>query len=172
MSSSLLIDCLSLFHSQQNSPHSLILSSSHKSCFSLFGCFCWLFWSVPFPPSSQPLFPIHLQRTYSNVTWGLSIIFSIFARVQRVRQGGGGKSSCTLSKMLVLATVNVHETSLANQHFYSTLLGRREGYVKGVRSVRLWKCWNYGWSLSSLSVNHAGYFSCDEHTYQPYMEFQ
>ena len=30
--------------------------------------------------------------------------------------GGGGKSSCTLSKMLVLATVPVHETSLANQY--------------------------------------------------------
>ena len=40
--------------------------------------------------------------------------------------GGGGKSSCTLSKMLILATIPVHETSLANQHFYSTLLGRRE----------------------------------------------
>ena len=43
--------------------------------------------------------------------------------------GGGGKSSCTLSNMLVLATVPVHE-SLANQHFYSTLLGRREGVCK------------------------------------------
>ena len=40
---------------------------------------------------------------------------------------GGGKSSCTLSKMLVLATVPVHETS---QHFYSTLLGRTEGVCK------------------------------------------
>ena len=46
--------------------------------------------------------------------------------------GGGGKSSYTLLKMLVLATVPVHETSLANQHFYSTLLGRREGYVKSM----------------------------------------
>ena len=32
--------------------------------------------------------------------------------------------------MLVLATVPVHETSLANQHFYSTLLGRGEGVCK------------------------------------------
>ena len=32
--------------------------------------------------------------------------------------------------MLVLATVPVHEISLANQHFYSTLLGRREGVCK------------------------------------------
>ena len=35
-----------------------------------------------------------------------------------------------LSKMLVSATVPVHETSLGNQHFYSTLLGRREGVCK------------------------------------------
>ena len=32
--------------------------------------------------------------------------------------------------MLVLASVSVHETSLANQHFYSTFLGRREGVCK------------------------------------------
>ena len=31
--------------------------------------------------------------------------------------------------MLVLDTVPVHETSLANQHFYSTLLGRGKGHV-------------------------------------------
>ena len=41
--------------------------------------------------------------------------------------------------MLILATIPVHETSLANQHFYSTLLGRREGVCKRVRSVRLLK---------------------------------
>ena len=35
-----------------------------------------------------------------------------------------------LSKMLILATVPVHETSLANQHFCSALLGRREGVWK------------------------------------------
>ena len=44
--------------------------------------------------------------------------------------GGGGKSSCILSKMLILATVPVYETSLVNQHFYSTLLGSREGACK------------------------------------------
>ena len=32
-------------------------------------------------------------------------------------QGGEGKSSCMLSKMLVLAPVLVHETNLANQIF-------------------------------------------------------
>ena len=31
--------------------------------------------------------------------------------------GGRGKSSCMLSKTLVLATLPVHETSLSNQHF-------------------------------------------------------
>ena len=48
---------------------------------------------------------------------------------------GRGKSSCTLSKMLALSTVPLHETSLANQHFYSTLLGRRERYVKRVATL-------------------------------------
>ena len=32
--------------------------------------------------------------------------------------------------MLVLATVHLHEICLANQHFYSMLLGRREGVCK------------------------------------------
>ena len=45
--------------------------------------------------------------------------------------GGGGKSSCILSKKLVLATVLVHETSFANQHFYSMLLGGRRCYETG-----------------------------------------
>ena len=52
-------------------------------------------------------------------------------------RGMGYKSSCTLSKILVLATVPVHETSLANQKFYSMLLGRREGICKRVLSVCL-----------------------------------
>ena len=47
--------------------------------------------------------------------------------------GEGGKSSCMLSKMLVLATVPVFEASLANQHFYSTILGR--GYIKRVATL-------------------------------------
>ena len=48
--------------------------------------------------------------------------------------GGGGKSSCTVSKnlMLVLATVPVHETSLANQHYIVRFWGGRRGYVKRV----------------------------------------
>ena len=62
--------------------------------------------------------------------------------------GGGGKSSCTLSKMLVLATVPIHETSLANQHFYSTLLGRREGAFKEYTLYACENAENYGWSLS------------------------
>ena len=32
--------------------------------------------------------------------------------------------------MLVLANLLVHETNLANQHFYGTLMGRREGVCK------------------------------------------
>ena len=48
----------------------------------------------------------------SYIAKGSFISFSIFtiARVQEYT-GGGGKSSCTLSKMLVLATVPIHETS-------------------------------------------------------------
>ena len=44
-------------------------------------------------------------------------LFSAFSQEYRKYARGGGKFSCTLSKMLVLATVPVHETSLANQHF-------------------------------------------------------
>ena len=52
--------------------------------------------------------------------------------------GGGGKSSCMLSKMLVLASVPVCETSLANQHFIVRFWGGGRGYiVKRVLSVRL-----------------------------------
>ena len=55
-------------------------------------------------------------------------LFSAFLQQYREYARGGDKSSCMLSKMLlVLAIVPVHETSLADQHFYSTLLGRREG---------------------------------------------
>ena len=49
-----------------------------------------------------------------------------------------------LSEVLVLATVPVHETSLGNQHFYSKLLGRREGVCKKstlctlVKMLKLW----------------------------------
>ena len=38
---------------------------------------------------------------------------------------GGGKSSCMFSKMLLYLYI-----SLAIQHFYSMLLGRREGVCK------------------------------------------
>ena len=58
---------------------------------------------------------------------GIIHYFQHFHKSTESTLGGGGKFSCTLSKMLVLVTVPVHETSLANQHFYCTLLGRREG---------------------------------------------
>ena len=45
--------------------------------------------------------------------------------------------------MLVSASVPVHETSLANQHFYSALLGRREYALYACENAE-----NYGWSLS------------------------
>ena len=57
-------------------------------------------------------------------------LFSAFSQDYREYARGGGKSSCTLSKMLVLATVPVFEVSLANQYFYGTFLGRREGVCK------------------------------------------
>ena len=51
---------------------------------------------------------------------------------------GGGYASCALSKMLVLATVPVHEISLANQHFFIVhFCGGGRGYVKRVLSVPL-----------------------------------
>ena len=65
-------------------------------------------------------------------------------------RGRGYKSSCTLLKMLVLAAVPVHETSLANQHFHSTLLRKREGVGKRVLYC-LYTCENaenYRWSLN------------------------
>ena len=42
--------------------------------------------------------------------------------------------------MLVLATVPMHETSLANQHFYSTLLGKRERVCKKSTHNQLCAC--------------------------------
>ena len=61
---------------------------------------------------------------------GIIHYFKHFHKSTKSTLGGGGKSSCMLSKMLILATVPVHETSLANQHFYSTHMGRREGVCK------------------------------------------
>ena len=46
--------------------------------------------------------------------------------------------------MLVLATVPVHETSLANQYFYSTLLGRGSACENAE---------NYGWSLTQKTLS-------------------
>ena len=57
-------------------------------------------------------------------------LFSALLQEYREYARGRGKSSCMLSKMLVLAFVPVHETSLPNQHFYSTLLRRREEVSK------------------------------------------
>ena len=61
--------------------------------------------------------------TLQIITKGSSIIFSIFARVSESTLGEGVNSVVCFQN----ATVPVHETSLANQHFYGTLSGR--GYV-------------------------------------------
>ena len=48
--------------------------------------------------------------------------------------------------MLVLATLPVHEISLANQCFYSMLLEVKEGYVKEYTLYACENAENYGWS--------------------------
>ena len=53
-------------------------------------------------------------------------LFSAFSQEYREYTRGGGKSSCMLSKMLVLATVPVHENKFSQSTFYSMLLGRME----------------------------------------------
>ena len=56
-------------------------------------------------------------------------LFSAFRKSTESKLGEGINPIVHL-KMLVIATVSVHEISLANQQFYSTLLGRREGVCK------------------------------------------
>ena len=74
----------------------------------------------------------------TEFTIGIIHYFQHFCKSTESTLGGGSKSMQLYAlKMLVLATVPVHETSLANQHFYSTLLGRGRGYVKRVLSVGL-----------------------------------
>ena len=52
-------------------------------------------------------------------------IIHYFANIDYAREGG--KSSCMLYNMFVLASIPVHETNVANQHFYNTLLGSFRG---------------------------------------------
>ena len=63
--------------------------------------------------------------------------------------------------MLVLATVPVHETSLANQHFYSTLLGRGRRYVKEYSLYACENAENYGWSLTKNPLTNVTIFILD-----------
>ena len=58
-----------------------------------------------------------------NHCLGIIHYFQHFCKSTESMLGGGGKSSCILSIVLILAIVLVHETSLADQHFYSMLLG-------------------------------------------------
>ena len=55
----------------------------------------------------------------------------------------------------VLATVLVHETSSANQHFYSMLLGKREGVCKKNILCMLVEMLKiiYGWSINLWTNN-------------------
>ena len=57
-------------------------------------------------------------------------LLSAFCRGTESTLGGGINPVVHFQKLLVLATVSVHETSLANQHFYSTHLRRKEGVCK------------------------------------------
>ena len=59
--------------------------------------------------------------------------------------GGGGTSSCTLSEMLVLATVLVHETRLANQHFMVCFWGEGEYSLYACENAK-----NCVWSLTTV----------------------
>ena len=61
--------------------------------------------------------------------------------------GGGGKSGCMLSKMFVLGTVPVHETSFTNQRFCSMHLSRGREYVKDYSLYACENAENYGWYL-------------------------
>ena len=71
----------------------------------------------------------------------------------------GGKSSCTLLKMLVLAAIPVHETSLTNQHFYSML---REEVCKKYSLYACENAENYkpGTYAESLDLFISGSFPC------------
>ena len=65
--------------------------------------------------------PVTLSHT--KILLRITHNFQHFCKSTESLLGGGGKSSCMLSIMLVLTIVLVHETSLTNQHFYSMLLG-------------------------------------------------
>ena len=79
------------------------------------------------------IFCSHIQNQNSHrighaycehqIQLGIIHYFQHFRKSTESTLGGGGKSSCTLSKLLDLATVLVHETSLANQHFWGEGMG-------------------------------------------------
>ena len=88
--------------------------------------------------ASSKLSNLHVEISASisgSITLGIIHYFQHFCKSML---GGGGKSSCMLSIMMVLSSVPVHETSLAN--FFIVRFcegGSSRGYVKRVRSVRL-----------------------------------
>ena len=81
---------------------------------------------------------------------GIIHYFQHFCKSAESTLGGGGNPVVHFQKMLVLATVPVHETTLANQHFYSRILERRWGYVKVYAVYTCENAENYGWSLTYI----------------------
>ena len=76
--------------------------------------------------------------------------------------------------MLVLASVPVHKTSLANQHFNSTLLGRREGVSKKstlcmlVKMLKIMDALNKECFKTGVTNGlHVHVFNNNAHTLQP-----
>ena len=93
-------------------------------------------------------------------------MFSEVLQKHREYASGEGINSVVYAfKNVGLRYCTLHETSLAN-NFYSTLLGRREGYVKRVLS--LYACENaenYGWSLNQLISRSVWLFLCLDEWY-------
>ena len=89
-----------------------------------------------------------------HVVLGIIHYFQHFCKGTESMLGGVGKSSCTLSKLLVLATVPVHETSLANQQIVRFWGGRR-GMKKEYTLYACENDENYGWSLI-MKIQHVG----------------
>ena len=70
----------------------------------------------------------HFNNAVRNYIFRDHPFFSAFLQEYREYAKGEGVNLVVCFQKLILATVPVHETSLADQHFYSMHLGRREGY--------------------------------------------
>ena len=74
------------------------------------------------------LVTVNEYLSYFTILRDHPLFLTIFTRVQRVRCSWGEGVNPVVH--LVFATVLVHEISLANQHFYSMLVGRGRGMQK------------------------------------------